>query len=183
VKVKEILPILAGLGWLCRKDEVGDYFCLMDVDGAQVQVIPSIGKRSDHVRVSLMPSVSTKDFTAAASFILGEAGDHEPVILNNDAPEKIVDFSSNDVVRLSQDSISWASSQDIEKGLADYRALPTDAKGAMPLRHLTALAVAGDVERLTAYKLSFEQGDRLGFVPYITQDMIERALLIARDVR
>ncbi|EPS4557563.1 DUF6990 domain-containing protein, partial [Pseudomonas aeruginosa] len=32
-------------------------------------------------------------------------------------------------------------------------------------------------------QFSFEQGDRLGFVPYITQDMIERALLIARNVR
>jgi hypothetical protein len=183
VKVKEILPVLEELGWLCRKDEAGDYFCLMDVDRAQVQVIPAIGKRSDYFRVSLMPSVSTKEFTAAAAFILGEAGDHEPVIVSNDVPEKIVNFSLNDIVRLSQNAISWAFAQDIEKGLADYRALPTDAKGAMPLRHLAALAVAGDVERLTTYKLSFEQGDRLGFVPYITQDMIERALLIARDVR
>lgn len=50
MKVKEILPVLERLGWLCRKDEAGDYFCLMDVDGAQVQVIPTIGKRSDGKR-------------------------------------------------------------------------------------------------------------------------------------
>jgi len=183
VKVKEMLPILEGLGWLCRKDEAGDYFCLMDVEGAQVQIIPAIGKRSDHFRVSFMPSVSTKRFTAAAAFILGEAEDHEPVIVSNDVPEKMVGFSLDDVVRLSQDAISWAEAQDMEKGLAAYRELPTDSKGAMPLRHLAALAVAGDVERLTSYKQSFEWGDRLGFVPYITQDMIDRALLIARDAR
>ncbi|MHA6044579.1 DUF6990 domain-containing protein, partial [Pseudomonas aeruginosa] len=101
----------------------------------------------------------------------------------NDVPEKIVDFSLDDVVRLSQSAISWASAQDIEKGLAAYRALPTNSKGAMPLRHLAALAIAGDVSCLANYQFSFEQGDRLGFVPYITQDMIERALLIARNVR
>ncbi|MFV9439627.1 DUF6990 domain-containing protein [Pseudomonas aeruginosa] len=53
----------------------------------------------------------------------------------------------------------------------------------MPLRHLAALAIAGDVSCLANSQFSFEQGDRLGFVPYITQDMIERALLIARNVR
>ncbi|MGV8371016.1 DUF6990 domain-containing protein, partial [Pseudomonas aeruginosa] len=36
---------------------------------------------------------------------------------------------------------------------------------------------------LVNYQFSFEKGDRLRFVPYITQTMIERALLIARNVR
>ncbi len=49
----------------------------------------------------------------------------------------------------------------------------------MPLRHLAALAIAGDVSCLANYQFSFEQGDRLGFVPYVTQNMIGRALLIA----
>ncbi|TFF42015.1 hypothetical protein [Pseudomonas sp. RIT623] len=183
MKEIEILPALEGLGWRCGKDEVGDCFCLMDVGDVQVQIIPAIGKRSDHFRVSLMPSVSTRSFTAAAAFVLGEARDYVPIIVSNDVPEKIVDFSLDDVVRLSRSAISWASAQDIEKGLAAYRALPTNSKGAMPLRHLAALAIAGDVSCLAHYQFSFEQGDRLGFVPYITQDMIARALLIARDVR
>lgn len=181
MKEKDVLPTLEKLGWRSCRDEVGDYFCLMDIGEAQVQIIPSIGKRSDHFRVSLMPSVSTKKFTAAAAFILGEAGGHEPIIVSNDVPEKIVDFSSEDVIRLSQKAISWASAQDIEKGLEIYRALPTDSKGAMPLRHLAALAIAGDVGRLASYQRNFEQGDRLGFVPYITAKMLDRALLVARD--
>ncbi|UVJ42907.1 hypothetical protein NVV94_20290 [Pseudomonas sp. LS1212] len=183
MKEKEILPTLEELGWRCRKDEVGDYFCLMDLGKVQVQIIPAIGKRSDHFRVSLMPSLSTKTFTETVEFILGEAGGFDPIIVSNDVPEKIVDFSLDDVTRLSQAAISWASAQDIEKGLAAYRALPTNSKGAMPLRHLAALAMAGDVGRLASYQRSFEQGDRLGFVPYITLEMIDRALLIARDVQ
>ncbi|RMQ97899.1 hypothetical protein ALP94_02834 [Pseudomonas savastanoi pv. glycinea] len=80
---------------------------------------------------------------------------------------------------MSESAISWARSQNIESGLMFYRNLPTDSKGAMPLRHLAALAIAGDVERLDGYKKSFEVGDRLGFVPYITDAMIDRALLKA----
>lgn len=183
MKEKDILPFLNGLGWKCSKDEAGDYFCLMDIGCIEVQIIPSIGKRSDYFRVSFMPSVSVKAFTEAVSFILGEAKNYVPVIVSNDIPEKISGFSFDDVKRLSEQAISWASAQNLEEGLAAYRALPTDSKGAMPLRHLAALAIACDVDRLASYKRSFDQGDRLGFVPYITKDMIERALLIASDAR
>jgi hypothetical protein len=179
VKVKEILPILKDSGWQCHKDEAGDYFCLIDIDERQAQIIPTIGKRIDHFRVSFMPSVSTKGFTAATAFILGEQCDHEPIIVSNDIPEKIANFSAVDVVRLSQAAITWAISQDVEKGLAAYRALPTDSKGALPLRHLSALAIAGNIKKLEEYKCSFEQGDRLGFVPYISLEMLERAILVS----
>ncbi|WP_440130662.1 DUF6990 domain-containing protein [Achromobacter pulmonis] len=40
--------------------------------------------------------------------------------------------------------------------------------------------IAADVERLNSYKNSFEKGGRLGFVPYITVDIIDRAILIAQ---
>ena len=101
--------------------------------------------------------------------------------MSNIPPEKIASFSVADVVRLSQKSISWASAQDIDAGLAVYTALPTNSKGAMPLRHLAALALARDVSRLLRYQQSFEQGDRLGFVPYIVPEMIDRALHLAQS--
>ena len=49
----------------------------------------------------------------------------------------------------------------------------------MPMRHLAALALAGDVAKLKSYQASFEAGDRLGFVPYITKDYIDRAVALA----
>ncbi|MNY08047.1 hypothetical protein D3C86_1408770 [compost metagenome] len=178
---KDVVSILKEQGWICSKDEVGDCFCVIDVGGFQVQVIPSVGKRSDHFRVSLMPSISTREFSDAVAFVQGEEGRYSPVIVSNEAPEKLPSFSSDDVLRMSEKVLSWAHSQSIESGLMAYRALPTDAKGAMPLRHLAALAIAGDVERLEGYKKSFEMGDRLGFVPYITAGMIDRAVLKAKQ--
>lgn len=72
-------------------------------------------------------------------------------------------------------------SSDIDAGLAVYKALPTNSKGAMPLQHLAALALARDVSCLLRYQKSFEQGDRLGFVPYIGPEMIDRALQLAQS--
>lgn len=86
-----------------------------------------------------------------------------------------------DVLRLSEKAIAWADAQSLEDGLVAYRNLPTNAKGAMPLRHLAALALAGDVARLVYYRKSFEQGGRLGFVPYITSEMLDRAIEVAKQ--
>ncbi|MBB2885588.1 MULTISPECIES: hypothetical protein [Pseudomonas] len=181
MKEKDVVSNLKELGWICSKDEVGDYFCVKDIEEVKIQVIPSVGERSDHFRVSLTPSVSTKEFSEVVAFVLGEGSGYSPVIVSNEPPEKLPNFSSDDVLRMSEKAISWARSQNIESGLMVYRNLPTDAKGAMPLRHLAALAIAGDVERLEGYKKSFEMGDRLGFVPYITADMIDRAVLKAKS--
>ncbi|WP_411385407.1 DUF6990 domain-containing protein [Pseudomonas sp. MPB03] len=178
---ENVVLILSEQGWVCSKDEVGDYFCVTDVGGVQLQIIPSVGKRSDHFRVSLIASISSKEFSEAVSIILGDGGGNAPVIVRNEAPEKLFSFSSDDVIRLSEKAISWARSQSIDEGLAVYRRLPTEAKGAMPIRHLAALAITGDTGRLEEYKKSFEKGDRLGFVPYITSEMIERALMIAKE--
>lgn len=178
----EVVSILEEHGWRCESDDVGDRSCTLKIDEKVVRVFPTVGKRSDHLRVTFMPSVSSDEFSVAVSDIFGEAVKYEPIIVSNELPEKLPRFSVDDVLRMSQKAISWACSQDIESGLAAYRNLPTDAKGAMPLRHLAALAIAGDTGRLEEYKKSFDKGDRLGFVPYITNGMIERALLIAQKI-
>jgi hypothetical protein len=180
VKEKEVMPILETLGWKAGRDEGGDSFALIRRGDVQLRVIPFIGKRADHFRVAFVASVSTKTFSSAAAFIFGSKDDHEPIIVTNGVEEKVENFSANDVVRLSEGAISWGFSQDIDAGLAAYRALQTDAKGAMPLRHLAALAIAGDLQTLSRYQRSFAHGDRLNFVPYITADLIDRALSLAQ---
>lgn len=180
MKEKEAMPILESLGWKAGRDEVGDNFAIIKRGDVQLRVIPFIGKRADHFRVAFMASVSTKTFSGASAFIFGSKDGHEPIIVTNGLEEKVASFSTNDVVRLSEDAISWGFSQDIEAGLAAYRALQTDVKGAMPLRHLAALAIAGDVQTLSRYQRSFAQGDRLSFVTYITADLIDRALSLAQ---
>ncbi|WP_081673816.1 DUF6990 domain-containing protein [Pseudomonas cremoricolorata] len=176
---KDMIEILIEQGWICEKDEVGDCFCVAEVGGVEVQITPSVKKRLAHFRVSLMPSVSTKKFSEAVAFVRGEENRYSPIIVSNEPPEKPVKLSSSDVAVMSKRVISWACSQDIESGVSFYKQLPTDSKGILPLKHLAALAISGDFETLNSYSKIFEAGDRLGFVPYITEGMIHRAVLKA----
>lgn len=182
VKENRVVAVLSELGWRAGKDEVGDRFCVLKLDDRQILVLPTVRKASDHLRVTLMPSISTEGFTSAISYIREDSqGGHEPLIVSREPVTKLPNLTREDVVRLSESAISWAKAQDIEQGLSAYRGLPTDSKGAMPLRHLAALALAKDVPRLESYQRAFEQGDRLGFVPYIQKEMIDRAVSLARS--
>ncbi len=51
--------------------------------------------------------------------------------------------------------------------------------GSGPLHHLAALAVSGQERVLKDIRVRFEQGDKSGFLPYITTDYVDRALEIA----
>ncbi|WP_375651911.1 DUF6990 domain-containing protein [Bartonella sp. LB28NMGDW] len=69
-----------------------------------------------------------------------------------------------------KDSLSWATDDDIE--LAPYALL-----------HLAALALLGDVETLASYDESFTAGEKLGFDETIEKVHLERALMIAQEVK
>ncbi|MBD9429901.1 MULTISPECIES: DUF6990 domain-containing protein [Achromobacter] len=177
----EITSILEKCGWSCKPDEVGDHFCVLDFGDKMIRIFPTIRKRSDHLRVTFMPSISCKPFSQAVSRIFGENIEYEPIVVRNSPPRKMLELSTGDVLGLAEEAISWADAESLESGLAIYRSLPTDAKGAMPLRHLAALAMAREVDILVSYRDSFERGNRLGFVLYVTTEMLDRAILIARE--
>lgn len=177
----QLLTAIGSEGWFVSSDEVGDKYCLNEVDGVIIQLLPHIGKRTDHYRLGLSPSVSTKEFSEAVPYIAAAHSEFSPIISSNLPPTKLINVTPGDVRDLLVQAVSWAKSQDIDSGLKKYRDLPTDSKGAFPLRHLAALAIAGDASRLNDYVNSFLQGDRLGFVNYITKEFIDRACEIAKS--
>ncbi|WP_375640879.1 MULTISPECIES: DUF6990 domain-containing protein [unclassified Bartonella] len=69
-----------------------------------------------------------------------------------------------------KDSLSWATDGDVE--FAPYALL-----------HLAALALLGDVETLASYDESFTAGDQLGFDETIEKVYLERAMVIAQEVK
>ncbi|MGX7950382.1 DUF6990 domain-containing protein [Oleidesulfovibrio alaskensis] len=74
----------------------------------------------------------------------------------------------------------WLSSLLLGRGLR-HATLPTAAPGTRPIWHLAALVLPSDAAKLKFYQASFEAGDRLGFVPYITKDYIDRAMSLAGE--
>jgi len=89
------------------------------------------------------------------------------------------DYDARDMLEMSNQVLKWAASVDVEAGLAELRALPTDCLGALPVHHFAALAVAGDVDTLGRYRDNFAAGERMDFVPYIDEGYIARALELA----
>ena len=178
---KEALSILQNEGWLINKDDTGVNSCYIEVESLLVRIIPTIKKRPGYFRISFMPSVSLITFSQVVDRIFNKRSGYEPIIVSNLPAEKIVDISKEDIVLLSKNAINWAAKQEIEKALKEYRLLPTSCRGAMPLRHLAALALHADIKKLSFYKKSFLNADRLEFVPYISIEMIDEALSIATD--
>lgn len=180
MNMDDISLIFSELGWKVTKDEAGDYVFLYDNGFLLMQLIPLLKKKRGSFRFVSMESVSTREFVDAVGYIKGEIKDYVPILLRDSTIEGAY-ISIEDLRGVSERLIEWAESQDIGKGLEAYKCLPTDSKGAMPLRHLAALAIGGGLDRLLSYQVSFEHGDRLGFVPYITKEMIDRAVFLARE--
>lgn len=75
-----------------------------------------------------------------------------------------------------EESIEWAKYQNIDKALEYYAHLPTNSPGSAPLGHLAALIIRKEVQTVLYYKNRFGAGYNLGFVPYITTDVIAKAV-------
>jgi hypothetical protein len=155
----------------------------MNVDEIQIQLIPNVLKCCDHFRVGLAPAVSLKKFSETSKFIGGNDNNFMPLCINWALGEKIVDLTAAEISRLSENALSWALSQNLEEGLKRYRNLPTVWAVEIPVRHLAALALAGEVARLGYYQRCFDQGDRQDFGLSISVEMIERAISIAQKIK
>jgi hypothetical protein len=177
-----VVTSLQSLGWHVQTDEVGDKVAFFDLPDRVVDIIPNVRRHGDDQQFSTMKSLSTERFGAACRHIRNRGDTYTPLIRAMKNFRLIVPKILDEHVRqASEDAIAWAKDQDLDAGLQALAALPTTAPGARPVWHLGALAVLGDVARLKSYKASFEAGDRLGFVNYVTKDYIDRAVALAEQ--
>lgn len=182
MNMKEAAQVLKSLGWVIRTDEVGDKVAQFTLFDRIVDIIYSLDRIRDEQKFGAMLSVSTDDFSKACSAISGRKPKFYPLARAWKGPDiRSSEILEEHVRRASDEAIAWALEQDLDKALRNHAALPTNAPGARPIWHLAALAVLGDAAKLKFYQSSFEAGDRLGFVPYVTQDYIDRAVEMARE--
>ena len=179
MNTKEVTQYLEALGWSTRKDEVGDRCATFALADRQVELIYSIDRINELQKFGAMLSVTTDAFSSACSNIIGERLNSHPLTtawrgIDVRAPE----ISEHHIREATRDAISWSKDQDLNKALSEHAALPTSAPGIRPVWHLAALVLLGDDVRLKAYQTSFEKGDRLGFVPYVTREYIDRSVAL-----
>lgn len=182
MNIKEATDALKVIGWVTGKDDVGDRNAKLHLADRSARIIYGIERIRDRQKFSAMLSVTTDIFSIACKHIYPDSYNDSPLIrafkgVTLYAPE----LTGEHIRQISDQCIAWAKEQDLEAGLLAHAELPTTAPGARPIWHLAALAVIGDVEKLKFYQISFADGDRLGFVPYITKDHIDRALKFASD--
>ena len=183
---KQINELLSNIGWTGYHMEPGT--------AQQMKLeekIVTIYVVNDTFGVDLNPSVSVSVFDKLEHTIGGHDVDYVTgkFVRRRYVAGSVIDqtqirirkhnYGVDDILALSRQAIDWATAVDIEAGLAKLRALPISSLGAMPVRHMAALAVAGDVETLRHYHVRFAVGDRMDCVPYITIDYITRALELA----
>ncbi len=182
MKTKDVTRILKSLGWSIRRDEVGDKVAQFALSDRIVDIIYGVRKAPDHQELESTLSLSTDAFSTACERIDPGYGSYAPLVcawtgIHIRVPEVLEEH----VRQASDEAITWAEQQDLDKALQEHAALPTDAPGARPIWHLAALALLGDVAKLKSYQASFETGNRLGFVNYITKGCIDRALAAAEE--
>ena len=181
---KDIVDLLRSKGWICKKDEVGDWYCILDLGDRNIQVIPSFKKTGDTSSLALLESVSTEQFTNLENRVFehGEQSDHSPFIRpwNSKYTKKGEAITCDDVLELIDGIAEWAKNQDIEAAVAEYSKKCPDSPGQKQLYHLVALIMTKDVGTLKNYEDYFKSGNTLNFVPMITYDVIKRAVELAK---
>lgn len=185
----DVIEFLKRSGWQCKRDEVGDQYCLLDQDDRQLQVIPTLREGKDpktgeyYKTLAFLESVSTYNFINAANYILDEKNDHKPMIKpwQSEFRQRMPDFSLEDIESLVHRLIVWSKNQDIDVALREYQMECPDRPGQKQIYHVAALALAGNVNKLEYYQKSFASDDRLNFVPMVTSGIINRAVELAKN--
>jgi len=184
MKTSDVTKLLKTLGWSVHIDEVGDRFAIWKLPDRKVRIIYGVRNLSDGQQLDGTLSTSPETFSEAYKFIDDCGSNYASLIVKRSGWKvRTPEIIETHVRQASADIISWAKEQNLDAALKEKAALPTAAPGTGPLLHLAALAVLSDIDRLKYYQASFAAGDRLGFVPYITKDYIDRAVDFAKKYR
>ena len=174
----ELLQELTKLGWRTRSSG-GEKIAAKQDGDSLLQVIVQHFELSDSVKLALSVSASSKEFGKCCAKIMNEKSSHEP-LCQTYLENLYADLSKVDVQSISDEVESWWKVQAIEDAIKS-KSQPPPETGQAQLYHLAALAYLGDFNTLMDYQQVFAKGQRMGFVPMIEAEMIDRAVDIALE--
>lgn len=174
--VKETIKIVGGR-W--RKDRDGAYWEVKE-GGFVLQAEPFATRHSEGVTCGFDCALSHVEFARIGNAIMGvKPGD----FLQMKGFQKLAEVPNEVALPQQVEAQMRELVHELKHASLPYyieKFSVTLPQPSMPqVCHLTALAWKGNLDKLIEYEESFAQGHRLGFVPMITADMIDRALDIA----
>lgn len=182
MKTNEVSKVLMTLGWKNYTDDVGDKFSIYHFPDRIVNIIYRVRKSGEDQLLSFDLTASTGAFSYACKSIYPQYGNYASLIRRQKGLSYQVPVITEEHVRqATAEAVAWVKELDLERVLREHAARPTNSPGTFPILHLAALTLQGDVAKLKSYQASFEAGDRLGFVVYVTKDHIDRAVALAEE--
>ncbi|WP_375643481.1 MULTISPECIES: DUF6990 domain-containing protein [unclassified Bartonella] len=199
--IESATGLLKSLGWSVEIEGKGDYLATLFLPDREVQFLYNEKRVEEFSPFDRGLLIMSGIFAAACQTINPHNSGVVPTVFMNFVPNGLEIFEEKVSVQLlkkaldktlkwtmeddslhemfrsqygippwEKDSLSWAPDDDIE--LAPYALL-----------HLAALALLGDVETLASYDESFTAGEKLGFDETIEKVHLERAMVIAQEVK
>lgn len=174
----EVLQEFKKFGWKVKTSGGEKIASKQDGDNL-VEVVVQQFYLPNSVKLELSVSASSKEFCGICAKVAGRKEMHA-TICQTYLEKPFADLSKIDIKSLSDEIEIWWGAQPIASSLKTMSQPPPET-GQAQLYHLAALAYLGDFNTLMEYQSVFSKGKRMGFVPMIKAEMIERALDIALE--
>ena len=146
-----------------------------------ITIFPQLKSRAESPTMAprqiatLLTTACTERFDGVYQTISG--ANNRPVQLRaGDITDRDFALDSARIGALVQRAEAAVLSQDPESALTEFAGYETSRPGSAGLLHLAALACLGDRAILKGYQAARARGQSAGFVPYVTNEMIDRAL-------
>mgnify|MGYP000539582506 CR=1 FL=1 len=183
MEMTEIGAHFAAGGWSIHQGDAADPYCL-DFPDRRVSPYARIEQsdrmvvvRYNPVRAGMVETlwfVSAPEFDAACHTIHPGLELRMPLASTHRMAK---DSELEDLVRVG---LEWVALQDVALILEGHAKASPDSPGLDALYHLAALAALHCISTLKRYQGSFEAGDCMGMMAFITKGHIDRALELAR---
>ncbi|UTO28994.1 DUF6990 domain-containing protein [Bartonella harrusi] len=188
--------LLKSLNWSVKKINEDDYMASYQLADREVDILYNDEVAKDYPQFDSAFLISTGILAAACKVIDPTHSEDLPDLnLNFEAKGLEIFEAEVSADRLKQaldDALEWAvNAIDLHEelrshyGTASWEVSNVNEKtdAHYGLLHIGALALLGDIESLQSYQQSFLTGDHLGFDENINQTHLERALILAKEVK
>ncbi len=184
ITFNKVTEQLKEMGWTVYRDKNYNrnaYFVSKD---RIINIMYNLQSDEEEPIVVFKASLSTLGFSTAHREIFYNM----PQYIAIKEAEEVYTVSSTELdegklKQISADILEWADRQNVNQIIYDYVAFPPDSELDLVARHLIALVLIGDVEKLKSYKENFRKGNPLGFVEEISKYRIDNLLTLARGYR
>uniref|UniRef100_UPI0035CF68F2 DUF6990 domain-containing protein n=2 Tax=unclassified Bartonella TaxID=2645622 RepID=UPI0035CF68F2 len=184
ITFNKVAEQLKEMGWTVYRDKNYNrnaYFISKD---RIINIMYNLQSNEEEPIVVFKASLSTLAFSTAHREIFYNMPQY--IALKEAEEVYTVSTTELDEGKLKQictDILEWAEQQNVNQIIYDYAAFPPDSELDLVARHLIALVLIGDVEKLKSYKESFRKGNPLGFVEEISKYRVDNLLTLARGYR